>query len=435
MDAGLKRQIVATLKAILDTTNNLQTGTWLRYSRDFGNLRITSDASHQLSEVVDKLTDRWGDKLSREYIHSSLTDILGKMRRDGADRCDSLLDDLVERYQKWATAHLVMIPIAGVDLRIGSLEIGNVEFRQCDAACLEELKSRIHAIMGRNAAVQANAEIRDIWYDHFDKYLVGLKDGVVALFEMVGEEQKATEQAIYETSRSVDVLKYLLPCVANRRSFSVGIRGECNDTGGSILVVDLESGHSIQHGAEGPLKWEIEAKHVDVMAAIGIPALSEMLKKTKCTELEEAILQSLHWYGMAQDQVDEKNTLLCLITCFETFFTRDDRDRTITQTLAEAIALMFSDGLEKRKNVLKAVKDVYTLRGKFSHGRKGKKKQSHLDEEVSGYVYEFTVLAHQLLQKMIWLCQRFTEVGQVHAWLDDVKLQGHLWQCDDGPML
>ena len=248
-------------------------------------------------------------------------------------------------------------------------------------------------------------------------------------------EQKVQEQAIYETNRSLDVLKYLLPHVTNRRMYTVGIKGECRDTAGSSLVVDLETGNSLEYGNDRPWKWRIEPKHSKVMVDIGVSALSEILKKQNCTELEEAILQALHWYGMAQDQADEKNSLLCLITCFETFFTRDDRDKTITNTLSEAIALMFSDGLESRKKTIKEVKDVYTLRGKFSHGRRGKKRQGKLEEEVANYVSELTELANALLQKMIWLRDRFTDLDQLHNWLDEAKLRGNLWQCDEGPML
>jgi hypothetical protein len=338
MDAALKRQLVATLKSILDTTNALQTGEhWLRYNKAYGNLRITSEASVKLDEVADKLLDKWKDKYSAGYILSSLTDLLGHARRDGPDHIEPLLTALEQKYQTHATRHLALIPIVGVDILTGPLEIGNVIFRQCDSACIEELKGRIYDIMGRNKAVQANADVRDIWYKHYATYFEGPQANVVALFESVGDNRKVQEQAIYETNRSIDVLKYLLPHITNRRMYTVGIKGECRDSAGSSLVVDLDTGDSLERGSDRAWKWRIEPKHSTVMADIGVFALSEILKKQNGTELEEAILQALHWYGMAQDQADEKNSLLCLITCFETFFTRDDRDKTITNTLFRAL--------------------------------------------------------------------------------------------------
>ncbi len=129
MDAALNRQLVATLEFILKTTNSLQTGEhWLRYNKAYGNLRISSEASVKLAEVADKLLDKWKDKFSAAYIFSSLTELLGKARRDGPDQIDPLLTALEQKYLTHTTRHLGLIPIVGMDILIGSLEIGNVSF-------------------------------------------------------------------------------------------------------------------------------------------------------------------------------------------------------------------------------------------------------------------------------------------------------------------
>src|SRR5207249_1923902 len=147
----------------------------------------------KLDEVADKLIEKWKDKFSAAYIFSSLTDLLGKARRDVPDQVEPLLADLAEKYRTYATRHLALIPLAGVYILTSSLEIGNVMFRQCDSGSIDELKGRIYEIMARNQAVQANSEVRDIWYEHYAKYFDGLKDNAVALFEMVGDEKKVQE--------------------------------------------------------------------------------------------------------------------------------------------------------------------------------------------------------------------------------------------------
>ena len=96
-----------------------------------------------------------------------------------------------------------------------------------------------------------------------------------------------------------------------------------------------------------------------------------MLSKNAKTELEEAILTSIHWIGEAQNDFNHTDAFVKYWIAIETFFSISNED--ITDSLAKGISTLLTAGgyrfvkINEATKIYKRTKNLYIKRNKIIH--------------------------------------------------------------------
>lgn len=85
------------------------------------------------------------------------------------------------------------------------------------------------------------------------------------------------------------------------------------------------------------------------------------------SEIKDVIKNCLYWYGLALDTTLLSAKLFNYVTVLESALKRSGEKDELTQRIADRCALFLETEFEKRKNVCKDIKEIYTLRSNVVH--------------------------------------------------------------------
>jgi len=146
---------------------------------------------------------------------------------------------------------------------------------------------------------------------------------------------------------------------------------------------------------------------------LGVFQVGKILQKNQQTnDFERAILRSIHWHGASVAQTEIKNKFLNLLTSIESLLTPKDGE-PIANAIAEGVAFVLGDDLEKRRHLKKQMKGLYGLRSSLSHG--GQKEI--LDADLS----HLQDIAGKLLVWAIKQVDNFKSHQELFDWIDEQK--------------
>jgi hypothetical protein len=388
------------------------------YRKSAGSFTMTEDAWGEFNKLLKKLLDgeKWAAKFSETYLSSKLNDILhNALGPDAPSIIARQFEELVGEFVCFAQERVVFIPLAGIKMHLEQLPIGRVVLRNLTGDQAERLTGRVRLIVMQTGHTEEQKE--SIFKQFDEKYVTKVRGRVCSEFTVVAESRRAKELAEEETRRALDLLRFSIPCLYGDRRVMIGLQGEACEDGRSTVSITTDNTKLDVGGEVVYHPFEITQQAVDAMRSIGVFEVASLLEKPthQATEFERAILRAVHWVADAQAQVEKENSLLSLVTCLETFLTPRNRD-PISAAIAEGVAILVGDGLEKRKRIKQRVREFYRLRSAFSHGGHGE----ILDADLG----ELREIAGELTVQMIRRRNEFRSVQSLLDWLEDQKLGG-----------
>lgn len=357
----------------------------------------------------------WREKVSEKFLDAKLRAIMcHAFRQKTTDEISKQLQDMDREIDEIRAEASVYVPLSGITLHTGDVAIGNVVLRAVTQNLAQEIESAILATV----QVSTNTPEEKKAHEKILRELLShWKPAVYAEFKCVAESDLAQERALDETGRVLDFLRFCIPAIYGRDyRVQVGFYGEVAHTNRIIpQFTDVPRSFSMTVTVVGPiLPFEVTPYNLEHMRKIGFDIVSQLLSKSASalTDIERALLRSIHWFANAQIQGEAENRLLSIITCFEAMLTPDDND-PIAAAIADGVARIVGGDVDSRVSIKKLIKSYYKKRSAVSHG--GAK--AILDEELE----QLTNLAGQFLTLMIHRKDEFITRKDFLDWIEKEK--------------
>ena len=247
-------------------------------------------------------------------------------------------------------------------------EIGNVRLLRPTEANIAKVKKALTNVVSiAKDKEQENQLISDTFFPMIDKEF---SNYALSEFQVIAESDRAYERTKEETRRALEILRFASKFIYPRsEDVRIGLKGEAI-RGTRLSFVFSDRKVATKSDREGSIRsFEINSNTKEKMEKLGIFAISEIMKKGKPTNFEDAVLRSVHWFSSAIQQPEIENAFLCLIIALETVF-KAEPGNPIANSVAEGVALLLSSDLEPRKRLKKTMKEYYGMRSGVSHGGK-----------------------------------------------------------------
>jgi hypothetical protein len=327
--------------------------------------------------------DIWGKKFSEKYVNNKLDNMLIKIIRDGnSANAMNYLEEFIEELDNYSAELIVYVPLDGIEMPIQKMQIGKVILKNMNDEEITELTTKIEQIVlsSKNTPTEKEYYIKHE-NENINKYI---RRNICAEVRIIAEPDKAHEMAEDEARRVIDLFRYAAPAIyGSSLKVAIGIKGDINSTIRHIPIISSGSGgyypRSYRAGAIGD--FVLSPKNIESLTQLGVFKVSEILSKPDedISNYEQTLLKGIHWFSSSQIQQDLENKLLNLITCLEALLTPDDGN-PIGTAIAEGVAFIVADDVEKRTRIKKSVKHLYNKRSAISHGGQKVVLESDLSE-------------------------------------------------------
>lgn len=324
---------------------------------------------------ADLLKDQtWRDKFSEKYIDNGVHQILAKTLDDGdASHAEQYLADFIRECEAYNTQHIVYLPVDGVGMQdVDQLPLGPITLRRMVGPELDDFQAQVEASVAKEVPLPKEQEASlQSWREKVFPFLSG---HVVATYTAIAESTRAQQRAEDEWQRVVEVLRYFIfVAVQKNMDIGIGLRGDVRYGIGEALIVPADyRGFSLVQTSKSPRALIITPQLVTAMQGAGVFALCDLLQPDSRTRFKETLLRGVHWVADAVTQVEPANEFLSLVSCLETFLTRNVGDAT---SISNAVAVGVGWVLEgeprnrvKRLALRERVKKLYDKRSTITHG-------------------------------------------------------------------
>lgn len=363
-------------------------------------------------------------KFSEKYIEKRLKSVIAKIiQSNEKERCarkslEDLINSLLNYNQEWT----VLVPLAGLELELDSIELGKITIFKMTHQRMEEFLAQFDKItLASTTRMKAKQEMMRVSHDIFESLL----GDACAKLQVVAEPERARERAEEETRRVLDILRYCIPFLY-QRSFRVNVSLKAEKSRQPrwtpIISCDMKSSFLTSKLIGQMVPFRLNKENIGEMETIGAFKLFDTLAKERrqLSDFEEALLRSIHWFSNHLDQYEIENQFLSLVICLETLLTPRNNDPTCN-AIAEGIAILLitkvnskDNVFDKRKALKSRVKKLYGKRSGISHG--GKK------QIFESEVRELEMIAKFLLMEMTRRKHEFQSQEKLLAWIEKQKL-------------
>jgi hypothetical protein len=114
------------------------------------------------------------------------------------------------------------------------------------------------------------------------------------------------------------------------------------------------------------IPWKLENEFIDMIRNNGLDILSNVLLQAEKSDFQNQVLNSLFIYSQSALAVDVEDKLIYVLVAVESILLRDANE-PIQQNIGERMAFLLENTADKRKAIIKNVKEVYAVRSKFIH--------------------------------------------------------------------
>jgi len=382
---------------------------------------LIEDVSDEYDDLVRKFLTHadWGEKFSENYVEQSLRAILAEAlinRESPAEarkRASEGLTSLVARLDEYVEEHTCYVPLVGLRLSSGDVELGRVVLEELSEEKVDQLADKVTTILNASKHLE---EEKQAFVRMHEPIIKGMQGWVCAKFRAVAEPERARDRAETETRRVLDLLRFAVPTLYPPSvDVAIGFDGEVFATQRMTPTLSDQrfSLHMIRVGPHSDL--DLSQANRKVMHEIGVFEVSDILRKPSrsLNDFEEALLRGVHWFADAETQQEPENQLLSLVTCLETFLTPRDRS-PIRTAVAEGVAMILAEDLKTRRALKKFVIAVYGQRSAVSHGGRTAVLQTDLGQ--------LKYIAHRLIRALIQRKDEFADRESLARWLEEQRL-------------
>jgi hypothetical protein len=308
----------------------------------------------------------WREKFSREHIEEEVIfPLLSCVLQH--ENVNQLLDTLVSQCDNYLEAHTAYIPIEMVEMEIDELELGNITLRNMRGKHFNTFTQQVESELVRRAATQEEQE-RDL--KRWRKWVRPLLKGkIVAAYTTVAEPFRVQELAEQECAHVIDVLRYFIFVSKKDSKSNLGLPGELGYGWSEVAIASSTYGFSTRSEPRGSQRFRITQQTLQAMKDAGVHDLLDMYRPGKKTDFSDTLLTGIHWVANALIQTEPANEFLSLVSCLETFLTRDAGDTgSISNAIAVGVAWVLGQNFAERQVIRKEMKKLYDKRSSITHG-------------------------------------------------------------------
>ncbi len=224
---------------------------------------------------------------------------------------------LLAELDSFSQERRVFIRVEGAVLLGICVDIGRVRLSPGDEHIIEEIAVAADRVIDlRPSSEEKKATLRRQFRERHNKRVKGT---CIAMISLNAEPVRAIERAKEEVRRSLDLLRLGIKATHRLQDdIRIGIAG---DHPSAVVEAVALSDSSINTEVKRVgLELRIDALFLKNLEQLGIFRVSKALAKNRCTNLEEAIITSVHWFSVASCQDDKSNAFLLLVVSLETLF-------------------------------------------------------------------------------------------------------------------
>lgn len=270
----------------------------------------------------------------------------------------------------------VFIRVEGVVLSGMCVEIGRVRLCPGDEYLLEEIAVAAERVIDLTRATEEDKYA--LKKDQRNRLNEKMKGACIAMIKLNAEPIRAIELAKEEVRRSIDLLRFGIKATHRLQDdIRIGIAGDHPSVVIEAVALSDSSVNTEMKRVGIPLR--IDNLFLDNLEHLGIFRVSEALARARCTNLEEAIIKSMHWFSVACCQDDKSNTFLLLVVSLETLF-KQVQGASVSSTLAEGAAFLLGKSKDQCLEISKLVRKFYHMRSSVAHSGSSSFTEVDLDQ-------------------------------------------------------
>ncbi len=314
----------------------------------------------------------WRDKFSDDYLEKTSRQIVCNVCKDGnTDKAHQYLDTIIAELNSYAEEHTVYLSIDGIVMKVDELMLGNLKLRNMSGRLLADFSQQVEAGTTQRSADREEKENGDLLKFWHEDVLPILRNKTLAIYTVQAEPTKAQQRAEEAWYQVVRILRYFIFLAYQKRwHIGIGLRGDISyGVGQAVIISSSYEGLYAHDTLKGPRSFIIDQEIMDAMERTGVFTLAEMLEPENTTAFSETLLTGVRWVANALIQDEPANEFLSLVSCLETFLTRDKTDiGSIKNAVAGGVGWVLGRDQDDRIRLHREMKPIYDQRSTVSHG-------------------------------------------------------------------
>lgn len=183
------------------------------------------------------------------------------------------------------------------------------------------------------------------------------------------EPLRAEEIAFEEITRSLNILRIFTVAAFHPKIFSpFAIWGSDRIDQSKIILFEGDEFYSFKSkiNEPAPSVEKLDEIIINEFYGAGLNIIDNLLNSDSISPFSQNVLDALIIYSRCTVTKDISDKLIYILTSLESIFLRNTSE-PIQQNLSERIAFFIGDIAEKRKAIIKSVKNIYAIRSSFIH--------------------------------------------------------------------
>ena len=425
MNENKKQAIVDKLTYIITHTSDLASFSIAlppKYGMGTGSspIRLIGDAAKQYEAVCEMMQNEvvWRDKFSKRYTEEIVNQVLSNLHRDSnTDKASEYLDDVIANLDNYTLEHNVYLPVDGIAMLVDELKLGKLLLKNMSGETLIHFEQKVVAGIMQRSPQRGNEQLLAAW--RRDALSI-IRNKAVAIYTTVAESTRIQERAEEEWYQVVHILRYFI-FLAYQKNWHIGfgLRGDVRyGVGQAIVIPSTYETFSKHETLKSPQPFVITQEIVTAMKQLGVFALTDMLDPQYATAFSNTLLTGIRWVANALIQDEPANEFLSLVSCLETFLTREKTDiGSIKNAIAGGVSWVLGSSLEERLNLQREMKFIYDKRSMISHGGK--------QIEIAKLLPRLRFIVGAFILTMVLRREEFKNEGKkaLHDWIDEGPLR------------
>src|SRR5713226_3389268 len=264
--------------------------------------------------------------MPKQYIEGIVNQVLSNLHRDGnADKAPEYLDAVIADLDNYTLEQTVYLPVDGIAMQVDELKLGKLLLKNMSGETLLNFEQKVVAGIMQRSPQRGNEQLLAAWRKDA---LSILRNEAVAIYTTVAEPTKVQERAEEEWYQVAHILRYFI-FLAYQKNWHIGfgLRGDVRyGVGQAIVIPSTYETFSKHETLKSPQPFVITQEIVAGMKQLGVFALTDMLDPQNATAFSDTLLTGIGWVANALIQDEPANEFLSLVSCLETFLTREKTD-------------------------------------------------------------------------------------------------------------
>ncbi len=330
--------------------------------------------------------------------------------RYSGNTTNDLIEDILPKLQVEVKEFEVCVPIGELIIQ-SPMTIGRIELRSITKELLDQWKAPL-----LEKGTEDNKQFNEQFFDEkMRKQYQGLPG---AFIKLQADSIAAKEIALYETERSLAMLRFFTPAtLIPEMSCHIAIMGSENIE--TVTAIRFHNGmfvglfKEIADKSSRPLA--IDNNMIAHMYTSGLATVSQLLSKNDLTKFEQTLLDALTLYSHATREKELASKIIYILAALEGVFLKNDTE-PIQQNLRERIATILGKNLSQKKEIIRNINTIYGTRSAFLH-------HAHTISQIEE-LGRFMYFAFMSLTTAIQNHDRFPSSQEFITAIDDLKLTG-----------